>query len=322
MNSPRDKASTAGVYTSLEELVSLSSVSQHLAYLKSKVIKQGQSGSHHSKFKGRGMEFAEVRPYQAGDDVRSIDWRVTARRQSPHTKLFQEERERPVMIACDQSASMFFGSRLCMKSVLAARGAALFAWSILSHNDRVGGIIFNDTAFSTVKPARSRKTALRFLKQLEQFNGQLNANSAVEAPPHIQKAALGTCMQELKQVTKPGSLVIIISDFHALNEASINHIKGVARHNEVVLIHCFDPLERAIPVGGELPIRHADTVAFIDGESAATRTALSNWQQDISNALTKLARNKNITVSDLDTSVEIEAQLQALTKNISGGSRR
>jgi len=315
------KAKLEGVYTSFEELVRLSALSQHLRYIKSNVIKQGQSGSHHSKFKGRGMEFAEVRPYQAGDDVRSIDWRVTARRQSPHTKLFQEERERPVMIACDQSASMFFGSRLSMKSVLAARSAALFVWSVLKHNDRVGGIIFNDTRHTTVKPARSRKTALRFLKHLADYNQALNTDLAKSTPLAQQQSALVVCIQELKQVTRPGSLVIIVSDFHKLNDACLRHIQGIAQHNEVVLMHCFDPLEMRVPVGGELPIRHANGTVFINGDSPNTKAALSTWYSSLYGALTQLSRNKNITLGQLDTSIDIEPQLQAITKQISGAGR-
>lgn len=114
-------------------------------------------GLHHSKLRGRGVDFDQVRVYQAGDDVRNIDWRVTARTQEPHTKLFHEERERPIFILVEQSQRLFFGSGLMFKSVLAAQAAALFGWAALGHNDRIGGLVFGDNEHHEINPGAASK---------------------------------------------------------------------------------------------------------------------------------------------------------------------
>lgn len=310
-----------GVYTNVEELVSLNALARHLSHLKARVASQAQSGSHHSRFKGRGMEFAEVRPYQAGDDVRSIDWRVTARRQSPHTKLFQEERERPVMILCDQSASMFFGSQHCMKSVLAARSAALLAWSALSHNDRIGGIVFNDDSKLTVKPARSRKALLRYFKHIEDANQALNAD-LLKASSFSQNNAFTEALIEANQVTRPGTLVFVISDFHGLDTKASQQLSALARHNELILLRCSDPLEHKLPSGGLLPIRNGEDVLYLSPEDQQTRTALRAWDDKIERQLTQLSKSRNTNFWDISTGQPVDSQLHQITNQVRGVGRR
>ena len=310
-----------GVYTNVEELVSLNALARHLSHLKARVVSQDQSGSHHSRFKGRGMEFAEVRPYQAGDDVRSIDWRVTARRQSPHTKLFQEERERPVMILCDQSASMFFGSQNCMKSVLAARSAALLAWSALSHNDRIGGIVFNDASKLTVKPARSRKALLRYFKHIEEANRALNAELLTENAFHNNNS-FADALIEANQVTRPGTLVFVISDFHRMDDKAGQQLGALARHNELILLRCSDPLEHRLPSGGVLPIRNGEDVFYLSPEEQQTRTALRAWDDKIKRQLSQLAKSRNINFWDISTGQAIDSQLHQITNQVRGVGRR
>jgi uncharacterized protein (DUF58 family) len=310
-----------GVYTSIEELVSLNALARHLSHLKARVVSQAQSGSHHSRFKGRGMEFAEVRPYQAGDDVRSIDWRVTARRQSPHTKLFQEERERPVMILCDQSASMFFGSQHCMKSVLAARSAALLAWSGLSHNDRIGGIVFNDELKHTVKPARSRKALLRFFKHIEDANRALNADLLIENT-FQNNNFFAEALIEANQVTRPGTLVFVISDFHRMDSKASQQLSALARHNELILLRCSDPLEHRLPSGGVLPIRNGEDVLYLSPDENQTRSALRAWDDKIERQLAELAKSRNINVWDISTDLPVDSQLHQITNQVRGVGRR
>mgnify|MGYP003867539183 FL=1 len=157
------RSADLGPYCNLPQLMKLRWSVKHLCLPKAKSVSRPQTGQHMSRFKGRGMEFAEVRVYQPGDDVRSIDWRVTARRQTPHTKIFNEERERPLLVVCDQSQSQFFGSQYTFKSVRAAEVAALFSWTALEHNDRVGGIVFSERGHREVKPARNRKSIMKLL---------------------------------------------------------------------------------------------------------------------------------------------------------------
>ncbi|HEY6130551.1 MAG TPA: DUF58 domain-containing protein, partial [Halioglobus sp.] len=143
-----------GAYVQLNELIALRFPAQQIKLGRRKRALNSLAGPIKSNFRGRGIDFEEVRSYQPGDDIRTIDWRVTARTGSAHTKLFREERERPVMVVIDQRGSMFFGSTHCFKSVLAAQLASLLAWSALHGGDRVGGLVFNDEGHQEIRPRR------------------------------------------------------------------------------------------------------------------------------------------------------------------------
>ena len=129
-------------------------------------VKAQLAGGHLSAFRGRGMEYHESRPYQPGDDIRAIDWRVTARSGRTHTKVYREERERPVLLWLDLTRSMFFGTQTCFKSVLASKLAALLAWSSVQHGDRLGYLFFSEQQHVEIRPARGKHTALQFIQQL------------------------------------------------------------------------------------------------------------------------------------------------------------
>lgn len=150
---------------SLDDLIRLSHPAAGLS-LARPTVRALQSGQYLSAFKGRGMEFDETRPYAQGDDVRHLDWRVTARTGKPHTKLFREERERPVLLSVDYRASMRFATRGMFKSVMAARLAALVAWSALRHGDRIGGQIFSEAGRRELRPEHGQRAVLRWLEAL------------------------------------------------------------------------------------------------------------------------------------------------------------
>jgi len=198
-----------------------------------------QSGGYVSRFKGRGMEFDETRLYQPGDDIRTIDWRVTARTGKPHTKVFREERERPVFISVDDRLTMRFATRGVFKSVLAAKLAGLLAWGAEYHGDRIGGQLFSEQECRELKPQNGRHAVLRFL------------NALVEShKPTGQAFTLDQVLARLNQHARPGSLVYIISDFRGINDQAETHIAKLSRHCEVVLIFIYDPLESHLPVKG------------------------------------------------------------------------
>ncbi len=209
-----------------------------------------QSGPISSKFKGRGVGFSEVRAYQAGDDVRSIDWRVTARTRKTHTKLYIEERERPAIIIADQSQSMFFGSQICFKSVLCAYTATLLAWSILARGDRIGGIVFADAEHMNIRPRRSHHTALKFIETLLLFNKKLNANNNNQQ----QSFNLSKSLEQARRIIKPGSEIFIVSDFNQFDETAEKHLFQLAKHNDIVSIMIYDHLEEELPPPGNYAI--------------------------------------------------------------------
>jgi uncharacterized protein (DUF58 family) len=317
-NSTQAKEAPQGVYTSLRELLGMRFLSQSLSLPKSKKIKQQQGGGHQSRFKGRGMEFSEVRAYQPGDDVRSIDWRVTARRQKPHTKVFHESRERPILIVCDQSQSMFFGSRNCFKSVLAAKASALLAWACLSHNDRVGGIVFSNYSHSEVRPARSRKELLRLFHMIESYNHELHlADEASDNQDTNESLSpLNKALIETSRVVKPGSLVIILSDFLGLNSDSASFISRIAKHNELLLIRCQDQLEDRLPPPGQYSVSDGSGQFTIDSASSTTQHAFDHWYAQIDSGLNDFQRKYRADVRHLYTHQDLATEMRTLIASL------
>jgi uncharacterized protein (DUF58 family) len=235
-------AEKGGAYTDIAELIRLRHAAREVTALTVDKSRNPLAGLLSSNFRGRGIDFSEVRKYEPGDDVRTIDWRVTARTQQPHTKLFQEERERPVLLLVDQSPSMFFGSRVRFKSVLAAEIAALLAWMSLSEGDRVGGIVFNQAHHRDVRPRRNKHAVLRLLHEIDSFNHELKLDQPVGEESYLAQALLNT-----RRVAKHGCTVIIISDFLRFDENAEIHLRQIAQHNDVIGIGVFDPLESSLP---------------------------------------------------------------------------
>lgn len=234
-------------------------------------VKSLQTGAYVSHFKGRGMEFDESRPYQPGDDPRSIDWRVTARSTQAYTKLFREERERPVLVVTDLRGNMHFATQGCFKSVNASRAAALIAWAAHHRGDRLGGLIFGDSTHREVRPRLGRQAALRYVHQLVGHQDWRDAIAEETATVTHPEAALTQAMAALRRVTHPGSLIVIISDFTGFASNAKAYLAGVARHNEVLAIVVSDPLERKLPPPGHYRLVSHELEMGIDTYSRAAR---------------------------------------------------
>lgn len=201
-----------------------------------------QSGQYLAHFKGRGMEFDEARPYSVGDDIRSLDWRVTARTGKVHTKLFREERERPVFLSVDLRAPMFFATRGMYKSALASRLAALVAWSAHHHGDRLGGQIITGTHHHAFMPSDGHAAVLRLIKGL--------ADECEKGPtPTHHEEVFDQSLIELHRHVKPGSLVFVMSDFRSVGDQGLAALGRAARHSTVVLMLLSDILEKELPPG-------------------------------------------------------------------------
>lgn len=204
-----------------------------------------QGGAYLSSFKGRGMEFDESRIYQAGDDIRNMDWRVTARTGTAHTKVFREERERPVLLWLDLNPSMMFATRNKFKAVLASEIASLIAWSAATNNDRIGGLIFSATEHVEIKPRRGKTAVLDFIGRCTKHHGWQPGKPGSET-----KTDKSTAISRLRSVTHPGSLIFMISDFHDLNEKAFAHIANISRNNDIIMIKVTDPIEISLPKSG------------------------------------------------------------------------
>lgn len=271
-----------GVYTDVEELLKCRQWTQGLVLAARKDSRAITNGSVKTRYRGRGMEFAEVRPYQAGDDIRTIDWRVTARVQSPYTKLFQEEHERPVFLLVDQRAPMFFGSREQFKSVFAAKLAATIGWIGQANNDRVGALVFGDTKQHDIRPRRGKHAVLELINQLVAFNQALQSPVAT-----AHGNSLTDMCKDTARVAKPGALVILISDFHDFTDACREPLTLLAKRSDLLAIHVYDPLEQQLPKSGLLGIsdRHQQITIDVRKLGHSFAAAFEQHAQALRNAL-------------------------------------
>ncbi|MFQ5981776.1 MAG: DUF58 domain-containing protein [Woeseiaceae bacterium] len=230
-----------------------------------------QTGAYVSHFRGRGMEFDESRPYQPGDDPRNIDWKVTARSTEAYTKLFREERERPVLVVVDLRSNMHFATQGSFKSVSAARAAALISWAAHHRGDRLGGLIFGDSTHRELKPRLGRQAALRYVHEVVNHPDWETA----AAPADDEGLPLTQAMAALRRVARPGSLVAVVSDFIGFSRTAEAHLAGVARHNEVLAVFVSDPLEHALPPPGRYRLVSSDAELAID---TYARTARKDYE--------------------------------------------
>lgn len=268
-----------------------------------------QSGPLLSKSKGRGMEFDEVRHYQPGDDIRSIDWRVTARTGKPHTKLYREEQERPVFIVTDLALTQLFGSQLLFKSVQACHLTAALAWQAQQRGDRVGGIIGNGWQHNEHKPAARQAGVLHLLHSLitvheDSFNRWQHQQSKAETP-------LNDSIQRLQQLTKPGSLINIISDF---NDISREQVEALARLNKRSSVRCFklyDPMEFELPTGHSpqpLAVNDGQHQAQVSLTDSVQRQRYQQHAHNTQQQQQELFRRHGLSLTYVDSARAIEQQ--------------
>ena len=224
------------------------------------------AGGHLSPFKGRGVEYDESRPYQAGDDLRTMDWRVTARTGKPHTKVFREERNRPVFVWLDLRRPMMFATRGVFKGVRAAELAGIVAWSAVANGDRLGGLVFSETEHHERRPALGLRSALRLF--------QLIAADAFWEPRQDREPAetdAQPALQRLTRVVRPGSLIFLFSDFRELGRDADRYIRQLAGHSDLFLGHVFDPLEAELPPPGRYRIQSRGRSLAIETGEAGLR---------------------------------------------------
>lgn len=312
MTAPAAPASTRdtglGVVASLSELIALRA--QRQGGLVSRAASAAITpGKHASARKSRGMEFAGTRPYQSGDDVRALDWRQTARRGRPYTKLSQEEHERPVQLLVDLGPGMRFGTRVAFKSVLAARAAALLAWRALAAGDRVGALVWNGGELHAIRPQCRHHGVLTVL-------GCLAAVSA--APPAAQAGPLATPLRALARSVRPGSLTVIISDFATQDPEAERELFALARSTQLLLLHVYDTFEAQAPPPGRYPITDGKHRLILDLRSDAARNAYGAAFAARRLALEQLARRSGATLLSLATHAAPETALAAMLADLPG----
>ncbi len=221
------------------------------------------SGEYHSAFRGRGMSFSEVRSYQYGDEVRDIDWNVTARTGEPHIKVFEEERELTIMLLVDISRSVFFGTRDPWKNEWIAELSAVLGFSALQNNDKVGLILFTDQVEMYIPPQKGRQHLLRIIRELLYFE------------PKNKKTDINVPLAYLTNVIKKKCIAFVMSDF--ISSTYESSLKLAAKRHDVVGIHVHDTAEAMLPGAGLLRLRDPETgqVAMVDSDDAGVKAAFT-----------------------------------------------
>lgn len=293
-----------GVRVNLAELIEMRHRVREVQLFSTPARRSPLIGLHHSKLRGRGVDFDQVRVYQAGDDVRTIDWRVTARTQEPHTKLFHEERERPTYILVEQSPRLFFGSGLMFKSVLAAQAASLIGWAALEHNDRIGGLVFGNHTQHEIKPRRSKQSLLQLLNRLAL------ANQALSRDAQSQADSFTLALRRAREVLRPGSLVIVLCDERTLGDNSEQQLQLLARHTDLLLLPLSDPLDHALPAAGLLRFAERGARLELDTHNLDLRQAYRAQAQARMDRWQRLAQKLGVPLLPLSTQTELIEQLR------------
>jgi uncharacterized protein (DUF58 family) len=260
------------------------------------------SGGHLSPYKGRGIEFDESRPYQPGDDLRTIDWRVTARTGKPHTKVFREERNRPVIVWLDLRKPMLFATRGAYKAVRAAELAMLVAWSAIANGDRLGGLVFAEGEHQELRPALGRRAALRFAQAVA-APSLWHARAAEKRPAGgAGPADAEHALKRLARVARPGSLIFLMSDFRELGPDADRHVRDLSLHCDLVLVHVFDPIEAELPPPGRYRIQGPARSFGVDTSGPEGRAAYRARFESRKARLVALARSPGVRLIECATS--------------------
>jgi uncharacterized protein (DUF58 family) len=298
-----------GVNLGIKELIHYQAKTALLNLSPRKTVQAKLAGAYLAKTKGRGMEFDEARHYQAGDDIRAIDWRVTARTGKTHTKLYREEKERPVFVLTDLSSSMQFGTQFLFKSVQAAHLSALIAWSARKRGDRIGGLVFNQHQHLECKPFTRQKAVLSLLNSM--IKVQQGAHTQAQTTNQEQITLANACAR-LRRLAHPGSLIFILSDFSQLDDLAQQHIAQLSKHCEVIAYPISDPFEHRLP-----QVKMSQRVTLSDGHNRQqivlgqkdTELQYSNQHQAHFDTIENTLKQCKAQVIQIDAGQPLELQL-------------
>lgn len=307
-----------GVYVSTQDLVVLEGAARNLSFVARRPVQQMLAGRLASRIRGRGLIFEEVREYLPGDDIRSIDWRVTARTGKAAVRIYDEEKERPALIVVDQRANMFFGSKLLMKSVSAAEAAAMCAWRILGSGDRVGGIVFNDTKMEEVKPHRSRAAVIGLCDRIASFNQALH----VDLPEERGRDALDRALTLVANLAHHDHLIVVVSDFDGHGPATRDLMLKLAVANDVVSVLVYDPFLLNLPTAGEMIISGGRTQAELSFRDAGVKKAVGDFARNRGRELRAWQRELGLPMLPLSSAEPTAPQLRSLLEQAAWQQRR
>ena len=307
-----------GAYAELDSLVALEFKAGGFSLKHNQPVHSLLFGRRASHVRGRGLDFEELRNYVAGDDVRSIDWRVTARMQKPYLRVYTEERDRPTMLVVDQRINMFFGSRRSMKSVIAAEIAALAAWRVLHQGDRVGAFVFNDDAVEQVRMHRSRATVLRILDRIAHQNHLLRSD--LTTPPRPEQ--LNKVLDGVARVCHHDALILIASDFDGANEATRDLLLGLSRSNDVICCLTYDPLAVQLPPAEQLVVSNGELQVELQLGQEKVRKNILDASDKRMRAILSWQHELGVPVLPLSTAEDVPTQVYHLLGKIADRRRQ
>jgi uncharacterized protein (DUF58 family) len=312
-----DKKNSSAVYADLNELRRLKYLAKGFSFSPNQPANSALSGKNASKLRGRGLNFEELRHYRPGDDIRSMDWKVTQRTGKPHIKVFTEERERNVFLAIDQRMTMFFGSSNKMKSVIAAELAALIAWQISDSGDRIGAVIYNDTQTKVIPAKRGKQHVVNLLAEVLKKNHELSLDKPLDqslensaALQNDDSDSYNKMLATLNKVSSHNGLIILIGDGHGFDDKSTDYIKQLRQHNEVIACHIFDPLELKLPKMSQMIVSDGKQQIQFSSEKKHVQ---KSYEAEIARQLesyVKAAKKYRIPLIEIDTISPVEQQLR------------
>lgn len=305
---PEPSESSRGAYVTASDLAALEHAARDFNFLPRQPVHSLLAGRRASRVRGRGLAFEELRQYLPGDDIRSIDWRVTARSGKPHVRVYTEEKDRPALLIVDQRINMFFGTRRAMKSVAAAEVAALSAWRVLAQGDRVGGLVFNDDDVDEIRPARSRAAVMRLMETMARRNAALSASSPVPRRPEQLDRVLDTAAR----LAHHDHLVVIASDFDGLGPRTRDLLLRLTLHNDVIAVLVYDPFLVELPPAGSLVVSNGELQIELEVGGAKTRKGIAAFTDARAQAVLGLQKEVGIPVLPLSAGEETAPQLRRL----------
>jgi uncharacterized protein (DUF58 family) len=295
------------VYVSLAQLMALEFKARDLSFMARQPRGSILAGNHASRLRGRGLNFDELRRYQPGDDLRHLDWRASLRTGKPVVRTFTEERDRPALIVVDQRMSMFFGSQRSFKSAVAAELAALTAWIVFNAGDRVGGLVFNDQRIDCIAPLRSRKRVEALFSRIVEQNQALNAaNPDAEDEDQLDKA-----LQRCVALAGHDHLICIVSDFAGAGERTLQLMRQLAAHNDVIALQVYDPLALKLPSNGRLLVTQGQLQVELAVEKRSVHQPLGDYLGGRLKDVATLLRRSQVPLMMFSTAEEAHVQLRA-----------
>ncbi|WP_171234224.1 DUF58 domain-containing protein [Ruegeria sp. HKCCA6837] len=301
------------IHVDADHLLRLGPKSRAISLLPRQPARSILNGRHASRLRGRGLNFEELRNYLPGDDIRTIDWKVTARTGKPHVRVYTEERDRPALLLVDQRVSMFFGTQVYMKSVIAAEAAAISAHSVLGQGDRVGGLVFGDTDLAEHRPQRRPAALMRFLASVGALNSSLRASQSADAT-----VTLNAVLKQAAQITHTNTLICVFSDFDGLDDSSEILIRELSASNDLILFNISDPSSRELVPNLRLTVSDGDNQIELDSADTGLSDRIRQAMEDRLAQLQTWSRRYGFPIVPLTTAQPTLDQLLMLFGHTGG----